>query len=79
MVEFKITLKELILGFKKYKSVLRKIENESSMFFELPIEEDRMYWSQTGVARTIMELSNDKYFDDRIGHADMNVIKQYRK
>ena len=79
MVEYKMNLKELILGFEKYKSVIEKIEGESRMTFEPENENHEIFWTQGGAARTIMELTNEMYFQSRSENPDMDIIKKYRK
>jgi putative GTP pyrophosphokinase len=55
-IRFNIELKDLISSYILVKNYLLTIEKERSA-----------YWSQAGIARTIMDLSNENYRETRYG------------
>ncbi len=70
MLNESLTFKELVEGFEKYKDVIKKIEKESIGSMGR--------WSQIGAAKTILELINDHYLENRKDIPGNDVIKKYR-
>lgn len=66
----------LIDGYYKYKDRLPLIEKE--IMQEIEFEEDTLLWSQSGAARTLLELINDDYFNDRQENPNMDIINKYK-
>jgi len=75
MAKYSISLKELVEGYNKTKSLIRKIEKEGAEMYE---SKNDFYWAQVGAARTILELVNDDYFNSRQDNPDVGIIKKYR-
>jgi hypothetical protein len=64
MLSFNITLKELVVGYNSTNTFLDKIEEEDSELYSLP-NEPEYKWTQIDAARTVLELVNDDYFNER--------------
>lgn len=71
-----ISLKILAEGYEKVKGVLYDVERE---YFGGILKEGEVIWGQTGAARTVLELVDDKYFESRKEMYDIDVIKIFKK
>lgn len=60
LTEYDITLKELIASYERVKDYLPEIESETFSFEQL-----FEGWSQAGVVRMILDLTNENYYEDR--------------
>jgi ppGpp synthetase/RelA/SpoT-type nucleotidyltranferase len=76
IIYYKTSFTQFIDGYYEYKDRLSLIEKETIQ--EIEFEEDTLLWSQCGAARTLLELINDDYFNDRQENPAMNIIKKYR-
>lgn len=74
MEQKRISLKDLISGYKKVKSILRDVEKEIAWG-----EEKDFYLAQVGAARIVLDLTNDSYFSERKDFPDFDIIAKYRK
>lgn len=79
MIDEKLTLKMLIDGYEKSKHILEDIEYEENILVDSQLTKGDYVWGQTGIARTILELTNKNYFEYRkkLG-LDMEIIEKYK-
>lgn len=76
MIDYRASFTQFIDGYYKYKDRLPLIEKETMQ--EIEFEEDTLLWSQSGAARTLLELINDDYFNDRQENPNMDIINKYK-
>jgi len=75
MIINKISLKDLITGYNKSFTYLSEIEDEDAKVYGQPGEP---LWVQVGAARTILELTNDNYFNNRPEYWETNILSSIR-
>jgi putative GTP pyrophosphokinase len=78
MVENKISLKTLAEGFEKAKNIFENVEKEEIFFHHGHDNEITMLYAQVGAARTVLELVDDKYYQERKTLDESKVITKYR-
>lgn len=76
MANNKIPFRSLIEGFKISREILRNVEMEGAEMFG---DKEDFYWAQVGAARTVLELTDDAYFNERLENPDSEIIKRHRK
>lgn len=74
-----LSLKILAEGYEKVKDILDEIEKEEFSSFKEPLKPGQYIWGQSGIARTVLELVDDGYFESRKPVYDIGVIEKYRK
>ena len=75
-----IEFKSLISGYKKSKDYINDIERDTITEHKLKIyDNSKPYFIQVGAARTVLELSNDRYYKKVSGYDEMGIIKRYKK
>lgn len=80
MTKNNLTLKMLIEGYEKTKPILSDVELEEAEMFGKEIYSSDIVWGQTGIARTIFELTNDKYLEFRRNlYSGLDIIDKYRE
>ncbi|WP_234572819.1 GTP pyrophosphokinase [Rhodohalobacter sp. 614A] len=74
MEKKKISLKDLIFGYKKAGPFLRDVEKETAWD-----KENGFYLVQVGAARMILDLTIDSYFLDRKDFLKTEILTKYRE
>ena len=57
-------MKDIIEYYEKVKDILPDIENEEKQMFQKFTKKDKL-WSQVGVLRTVLDITNERYFEER--------------
>jgi len=81
IIEFNVSFAELVSGFEKVKEVLPLIEAEEFEDEEVETSKNKK-WAQVGVVRTILELTNDRYWNKRekiVPESLIKISKKWRK
>ena len=79
MIDNKISLKTLAEGFEKAKGILKDVEKEEIDFHYGHDNDVTLLYAQVGAARTILELVDDDYFEERKELDETQVITKYRE
>ena len=78
LLDYNVTIKDLVEGYEKTKDILPKIEAEAIK--NLRIDVDHL-WNQIGILHTILDLTNDNYWQFRGTEVHMpeDVIERIEK
>jgi len=77
MFKYSIPFEKLIKGYEKNKENILHIEKE--IIENNMIERgDGVLFTQSGASRTLFELIDDKYFEDRSDHPDSDILEKWR-
>lgn len=77
MIEYEITFEDIIKGYEIHKENIQKIENETIERHNWGLEDGTLF-IQVGALRTLFELINDKYFEDRSDLLDKDILEKFR-
>lgn len=79
MNEYSISFEDLIKGFEVYKNEILEIEKEVTKREKIDVPDGKLLFVQSGAARTLFEIINQKYFNDRLDFPNRDLITEARK
>ena len=79
MKKYNLKLADLVLGYERVKDIIYKFELESAKeFYGLDFDIDDYYKAQVGIARVVLTLTNDDYYEVKREFDDSGITEKYR-
>lgn len=78
LINRKISLHDILISLNQTKDILPELEKETGQYFS-DEHKDEVIWTQTGVVRSLLELTNDEYWKDyNIGVPVDEITERFR-